>query len=127
VPCSLADSLGALFGGIAVIRERDLGRVHEQLPSPACHGARVHVMGVGRVLTMPRFCASSAIHALDPMPQWLRSAARFIPPTYLVDALRGLMVAGGPAFDGWGTDFSVSAAVFTLLMACHGALSGIGV
>jgi ABC-2 type transport system permease protein len=78
---------------------------------------RERFMGVGQVLTMPLFFASSAIYPLDLMPQWLRAIARFNPLTYLVDALRGLMVPGEPLFAGWGTDFIVLAAVFALLMA----------
>jgi ABC-2 type transport system permease protein len=43
--------------------------------------------------------------------------ARFNPLTYLVDALRGLMVPGATAFVDWGTDFMVLSANFGLLMA----------
>jgi ABC-2 type transport system permease protein len=183
-PGILAQSVlfSAIFYGIAVIWERDLGVVHKQLVSPAYRGALVlgkalsaglrglvqagviyllawlmHVdvrddplavaavlgtvllgsalfstfslviacvvktrerfMGVGQVLTMPLFFASSAIYPLELMPPWLRAVARFNPLTYLVDALRGLMVPGEPAFIGWGLDFLVLAAVFALLMA----------
>lgn len=51
------------------------------------------------------------------MPQWLRVIARVNPLTYLVDALRGLMVPGEAAFVGAGADFIVLAAVFALQMA----------
>ena len=54
-------------------------------------------MGVGQVLTMPLFFASSAIYPLDLMPQWLRVIARFNPLTRLVDALRDLMREAGAA------------------------------
>jgi ABC-2 type transport system permease protein len=74
-------------------------------------------MGVGQVLTMPLFFASSAIYPLDAMPPWLRAVARFNPLTYLVDALRGLMTAAEPAGVAWGIDVVVLAAVFTLLLA----------
>jgi len=183
-PGILAQSVlfSAIFYGIAVIWERDLGVVHKQLVSPAYRSAlvlgkalsagfrglvqagviyllaflmqveirhdplavvavlgtvvlgsavfssfsliiacivktRERFMGVGQVLTMPLFFASSAIYPLDLMPQWLRTIAQFNPLTYLVDALRGLMVPGEPAFAGWGTDFILLAAVFALLMA----------
>lgn len=183
-PGILAQSVlfSAIFYGIAVIWERDLGVVHKQLVSPAYRGAlvlgkalsagfrglvqagviyllallmqveirhdplavvavlgtvvlgsalfstfsliiacivktRERFMGVGQVLTMPLFFASSAIYPLELMPSWLRAIARFNPLTYLVDALRGLMVPGEPAYASWGVDFIVLAALFALLMA----------
>ena len=149
----------AIFYGIAVIWERDLGVVHKQLVSPAYRSAlvpgkasaagfrglvqagviyvlaagmhlplacgplsiaavlgivvlgsalfstfsliiacivktRERFMGIGQVLTMPRFFASSPIYPLDLMPPWLRVVAHVNPLTYLVDALRALMVPG---------------------------------
>jgi len=51
------------------------------------------------------------------MPGWLRTIARFNPLTFLVDALRGLMVPGEATFAGWGADFLVLGAVFAALMA----------
>lgn len=183
-PGILAQSVlfSAIFYGIAVIWERDLGVVHKQLVSPAYRSAlvlgkamsagfrglvqagviyllallmqveirhdplavlavlgtvvlgsavfstfsliiacivktRERFMGVGQVLTMPLFFASSAIYPLDLMPPWLRAIARFNPLTYLVDALRGLMVPGELALAGWGMDFIVLLAVFAILMA----------
>jgi len=183
-PGILAQSVlfSAIFYGIAVIWERDLGVVHKQLVSPAYRSAlvlgkalsagfrglvqagviyalalamqvpvrhdplavvavlgivvlgsalfstfsliiacivktRERFMGVGQVLTMPLFFASSAIYPLELMPQWLRGVARFNPLTYLVDALRRLMVPGDAvAAAGWGTDIAVLAVVFGLLM-----------
>ena len=56
---------------------------------------RERFIGIGQVLTLPLFFASNAIYPLDLMPAWLRAAARLNPLTYLVDALRGLMIRGG--------------------------------
>jgi len=78
---------------------------------------RERFMGVGQVLTMPLFFASSAIYPLDLMPPWLRVVARFNPLTYLVDALRGLMVPGDATVAGLGVDVMVLAGIFALLMA----------
>lgn len=183
-PGILAQSIlfSAIFYGIAIIWERDLGIVHKLLVTPAHRSAlvfgkaiaaglrglvqaavvylvaillQVHIrweplpvltvaagvfvgscifstfslfiacivktrerfMGIGQVLTMPLFFASSAIYPLDLMPAWLRTLARFNPLTYLVDALRGLMVPGEVAAAGWGIDFLVLAAVFAVLTA----------
>jgi ABC-2 type transport system permease protein len=74
-------------------------------------------MGVGQVLTMPLFFASSAIYPLDLMPQWLRVIARFNPLTRLVDALRGLMLPGDLTLAALGSDVMVLAGVFALLLA----------
>jgi ABC-2 type transport system permease protein len=183
-PGILAQSVlfSAIFYGIAVIWERDLGVVHKQLVSPAHRSALIlgkalsagfrglvqtgviyalallmHVsvrydpvavaavlgtvmlgsavfstfsliiacivktrerfMGVGQVLTMPLFFASSAIYPLELMPQWLRAIALFNPLTYLVDALRALMVPGDAAISSAGVDALVLTAIFAIMMA----------
>lgn len=172
-PGILAQSVlfSAIFYGIAVIWERDMGVVHKLLASPAYRGALVlgkalsagfrgivqaaiiyllafilgigvawdvpHVagvllavvigsgvfstfsliiacivrtrerfMGIGQVLTMPLFFASSAIYPLSLMPDWLRVISRINPLTYLVDALRGMMIIG-TANNDVGLDFAV--------------------
>jgi len=183
-PGILAQSVlfSAIFYGIAVIWERDLGVVHKLLVSPArrsslvfgkavaagCRGlvqaaviyavalalhiavrpdaiavlgvlaavllgsglfstfsliiacivkTRERFMGIGQLLTMPMFFASNAIYPLDLMPAWLRLVARLNPLTYLVDALRGMMIAGGETVHGYGLDFAVLAAAFAVLLA----------
>jgi ABC-2 type transport system permease protein len=183
-PGILAQSVlfSAIFYGIAVIWERDLGIVHKLLVTPAPRSAlvlgkaaaaglrgvvqavvvfgialalgielrwqpnavvivilavmlgsaifstfsliiacivktRERFMGIGQVLTMPLFFASSAIYPLDLMPGWLQAVARLNPLTYLVDALRGTMIAGGEAAHGLGTDFGVMFLVFVVFTA----------
>jgi len=183
-PGILAQSVlfSAIFYGIAVIWERDLGVVHKLLVSPAMRGSlvfgkavsagfrglvqasviyllalamrieirpephailgvlgcvllgsglfstfslviacivktRERFMGIGQVLTMPLFFASNAIYPLDLMPPWLRAIARINPLTYLVDALRGLMIVGGESVHGYGVDVAVLAAAFLALLA----------
>jgi len=183
-PGILAQSVlfSAIFYGIAVIWERDLGVVHKLLASPAWRSALVfgkavsagfrglvqaaviyllavamHIpirhephailgvlaavllgsglfstislviacivktrerfMGIGQLLTMPMFFASNAIYPLDLMPRWLRVIAQINPLTYLVDALRGLMIVGGTSVHGYQADFAVLVTVFSVLMA----------
>ncbi len=161
-PGVLAQSVlfSAIFYGIAIIWERDLGVIHKLLISPAPRSAlvlgkafsaglrglsqaiiiyivawllgirlrlellpligvcftvvlgsalfstfslviaclvktRERFMGIGQVLTMPLFFASNAIYPIELMPEWLQRVASVNPLTYLVDALRQLMVAGG--------------------------------
>ena len=182
-PGVLAQSVlfSAIFFGIAVIWERDLGIIHKLLVSPAYRGAlvmgkaisaglrglsqaviiyllslalgiglqfslvsvlgviavvmlgsalfatfslivaclvktRERFMGIGQVLTMPLFFASNAIYPLAIMPRWLQVVARANPLTYVVDALRGLMIQGGHSALGAGTDFAFQAAVFVVLV-----------
>ena len=172
----------AIFFGIAVIWERDLGIVHKLLASPAPRttlvlgkaaaaglrglpqaimiyllaavlGARVaygpgpvltalgfvilgsglfatfsliiaclvrtreRFMGIGQLLTMPLFFASNAIYPLAIMPRWLQVVARVNPLTYVVDALRGLMIEGGHSALGFGGDLAFPAAAFVVLLA----------
>jgi ABC-2 type transport system permease protein len=76
---------------------------------------RERFMGIGQVLTMPLFFASNAIYPLDMMPEWLRVVARVNPLTYLVDALRSLMVAGGHSVFGYGVDLGVEMGVLVAL------------
>jgi ABC-2 type transport system permease protein len=183
-PGILAPSVlfSAIFYGIAVIWERDLGIVHKLLVSPASRWSLVcgkavaadfrglvqaaviyaiayvlHVrirwqlapilevlgvvalgsgifstfsliiacivktrerfMGIGQVLTMPLFFASSAIYPLSIMPPWLRVVATLNPLTYLVDALRGLMVHDEQSVYGLGLDCAVLILVFLALLA----------
>lgn len=183
-PGILAQSVlfSAIFYGIAVIWERDLGVVHKLLVSPARRislvfgkavsagfrglvqtaviylialvmgiairheplaiagvvaavllgsglfstfsliiacivKTRERFMGIGQVLTMPMFFASNAIYPLELMPGWLRVVAQLNPLTYLVDVLRGLMIAGGVSVHGYGVDFAVLISMFVGLLA----------
>ena len=171
----------AIFYGIAIIWERDLGIVHKMLVSPAYRSAlvlgkavsagvrglsqtviiyavtlllgihlrleplpvlgvvfcvllgsavfstfsliiacvvktRERFMGIGQVLTMPLFFASNAIYPIGMMPGWLRVIAHGNPLTYLVDALRALMVQGGHSAFGLGLDMGVQLAVLIVLV-----------
>ncbi len=68
---------------------------------------RERFMGMGQVLTMPLFFASNAIYPIAMMPGWLQVVSRVNPLTYQVDAMRGLMVAGGTTSLGLPLDFAV--------------------
>jgi ABC-2 type transport system permease protein len=56
---------------------------------------RERFMGIGQLLTMPLFFASSAVYPVALMPGWLQFLAAINPLTYMVDAMRGLMIVGG--------------------------------
>lgn len=55
---------------------------------------RDRMMGIGQALTMPLFFASSAIYPISLMPVWLRYVAYVNPLSYVVDAMRSLLVTG---------------------------------
>jgi ABC-2 type transport system permease protein len=61
------------------------------------------------------FFASIASYPFDLMPGWLRIVAQGNPLTYLVDALRGLMIVGGVSVHGYATDFGILGLVFVAL------------
>jgi ABC-2 type transport system permease protein len=77
---------------------------------------RDRFMGIGQLLTMPLFFASNAIYPVDMMPSWLKVVAQYNPLTYLVSALRSLMVQTGIRSPGLPTDFAVLAFVFIVLI-----------
>jgi ABC-2 type transport system permease protein len=55
---------------------------------------RERMMGIGQAITMPLFFASSAIYPVNLMPDWLKVLSRVNPLTYVVDALRALLLTG---------------------------------
>ena len=72
--------------------------------------------GIGQLMTMPLFLASNAIYPIDIMPPWLRAVSRANPLTYLVDALRVLMVQNGQSSFGPAVDFAVLLGTFVVLL-----------
>jgi len=183
-PGILAQSalFSAIFYGIAVIWERDLGVVHKLLVSPASRGAlvtgkaiagglralvqaiivylvsaalgvhlrleplailgviftvvigsalfatfslviaclvrtRERFMGIGQVMTMPLFFASSAVYPVALMPAWLQGVATANPLTYMVDLIRSLMVEGAASVHGPALDFAVLGGTLIGLLA----------
>lgn len=55
---------------------------------------RERTMGIGQVIIMPLFFASNAIYPVSLMPAWLKAIVTVNPLTYVVDALRTLLVTG---------------------------------
>lgn len=177
----------AIFNGISVIWERDLGIVHKFLASPAPRTAlvlgkalaaglraltqalivyalalalgvqlvwsvgavagaialmllgaglfstfsliiaclvktRERFMGIGQVLTMPLFFASSAIYPIDIMPAWLKALAHANPLTYLVDGLRALMLGSAAGAFTLPSDFAALTAGLAILVLVGGRM-----
>jgi ABC-2 type transport system permease protein len=113
VQWSAASILGVLFGvmlGSAIFSTFSL--------IIACLvKSRERFMGIGQLMTMPLFFASNAIYPMSIMPGWLHSVALINPLTYLVDALRGLMVGVGQASHPLTVDFAVLGLIFVILSA----------
>lgn len=69
--------------------------------------SRERFMGIGQVMTMPLFFASSAIYPIALMPEWLKAVAIVNPLTYMVDAIRSLMIVGAAATVSIPVDLAV--------------------
>lgn len=54
---------------------------------------RERFMGMGQVITMPLFFASNALYPVQLMPAWLKAIAAVNPMSFIVDALRFLLLA----------------------------------
>ena len=79
-------------------------------------------LGIGQLLTMPLFFASNAIYPLSLMPSWLRPITLANPLTYLVDALRGLMLPGYSGVFPVGVDLTVLFGVTVALVLIEARL-----
>jgi ABC-2 type transport system permease protein len=75
---------------------------------------RERFMGIGQLIMMPLFFASSALYPLAIMPGWLRAIARVNPLTYEVQGLRQMLVGVGGAVL-W-LDFLVVVAFFSVML-----------
>jgi len=82
---------------------------------------RERFMGIGQLLTMPLFFASNAIYPIEIMPDWLKVIASINPLTYMVDALRTLMIGNSSAFS-LPFDFGILLIVSTLFVIIGGLL-----
>jgi len=78
---------------------------------------RERFMGIGQLLTMPLFFASNAIYPISIMPNWLQLISQVNPLTYEVDALRALMIVGGPTVYGVMIDLVVLLMVTGFMVA----------
>jgi ABC-2 type transport system permease protein len=55
---------------------------------------RDRMMGIGQALTMPLFFASNAIYPISVMPVWLQYVSIANPLSYVVDAIRSMLLTG---------------------------------
>ncbi|GMA51484.1 transport permease protein [Alicyclobacillus contaminans] len=71
---------GAFFSGLSMV-------------IAAIVRTRERMMGIGQLITMPLFFSSNALYPMSVMPGWLKVIATINPMSYLVDGLRGLLIA----------------------------------
>jgi ABC-2 type transport system permease protein len=79
---------------------------------------RERVMGIGQAITMPLFFASNAIYPVSLMPKWLQVIAAINPLSYIVDALRVLLLPG------YQSNFTIDILVIILATVILVSLAG---
>jgi ABC-2 type transport system permease protein len=77
---------------------------------------RERFMGIGQLVAMPLFFASSALYPISIMPGWLQGLARVNPLTYEVHGMRDLLLGIATGGTLW-VDFAVSVAFCVVLSA----------
>ncbi len=75
---------------------------------------RERIMGIGQAIMMPLFFASSAIYPIDIMPTWLQVIAHINPLSYIVDAMRALLVTAD--YSHLALDFGVTVLATAVLV-----------
>jgi ABC-2 type transport system permease protein len=76
---------------------------------------RERFMGIGQLIMMPLFFASSALYPLAVMPGWLHVIARVNPLTYEVQGLRQMLDGVGARGELW-LDFLVVTGFFLVML-----------
>ncbi|NMF85282.1 ABC transporter permease [Nodosilinea sp. P-1105] len=80
------------------------------------------VMGVGQLMMMPLFFASNAIYPIEIMPGWLQVVSRLNPLTYMVDALRQLMLVEPAGTYSLGLSLAILVTIAAVLIGFCGRL-----
>jgi len=81
---------------------------------------RDRMMGIGQVITMPLFFASNAIYPISIMPAWLQTISVYNPLSYVVDALRAMLLTGD--YSGLPVDILVLLAFTTAFILSSSVL-----
>ncbi|MGD1118656.1 MAG: ABC transporter permease [Dehalococcoidales bacterium] len=76
---------------------------------------RERMMGIGQAIIMPLFFASSAIYPIDIMPTWLKVIAHINPLSYIVEAMRSMLVTAD--YHRLWLDFGVTALATAVLVS----------
>ena len=81
---------------------------------------RDRMMGIGQAITMPLFFASNAIYPVTLMPPFLREISAYNPLSYVVDAMRAMLLTGD--YSGLPVDLAVLLATTVVLVLCASLL-----
>jgi len=81
---------------------------------------RDRMMGIGQVITMPLFFASNAIYPISLMPAWLQTISVYNPLSYVVDAMRAMLLTGD--YSGLPVDILVLLAFTTAFILSSSVL-----
>jgi ABC-2 type transport system permease protein len=88
-------SVTGVVGAVALLLLGTAGFACLSMLLAAVLHTRERFMGIGQLITMPLFFASSALYPLAIMPAWLRVVARVNPLTYEVQGMRELLLGVG--------------------------------
>jgi ABC-2 type transport system permease protein len=94
-----------LLGAAAVVFIASSGFASLSILIASILKSRERFMGLGQVIILPMFFASSALYPIASMPPVLQTLAHLNPMTYMIDACRGLLITGN--LSGLGTDVLV--------------------
>lgn len=81
---------------------------------------RDRMMGIGQVITMPLFFASNAIYPITLMPVWLQYISKYNPLSYVVDAMRSMLLTGD--YSGLPLDIFVLLLSTAIFVSCGSIL-----
>ena len=84
-----------VVGALAMVMLGTAGFASLSIVIAAMVKKRERFMGIGQLIMMPLFFASSALYPLSIMPGWLHVVARVNPLTYEVEGLREMLVGVG--------------------------------
>ena len=109
-------SVGGVLGALAMLMLGTAAFASLSMLLAAGVKERERFMGVGQLIMMPLFFASSALYPLCVMPGWLHAIARINPLTYEVQGLRQMLVGVGGAGELW-LDFLVVTFFLLVMLA----------
>ena len=109
-------SVGGVLGALAMLMLGTAAFACLSMLLAAAVKERERFMGIGQLIMMPLFFASSALYPLSVMPAWLHAVARVNPLTYEVQGLRQMLVGVGGGGE-LALDFLVVGAFFLVMLA----------
>ena len=112
---SIRWSVGGILGALALLVLATGGFACLSMILASLVRTRERFMGIGQMVMMPLFFASSALYPLAIMPAWLRVVAHGNPLTYEVQGLRQLLDGSGAGGELW-LDFAVVIAFLAAML-----------